>query len=288
MLDTDQLRSFLAIVDCGSFTRAAARVNKTQSAVSMHMRRLEEQLGCALFVKEGRAARLTSEGERLIDFARRIMQVEAGALAALSRKALRGAVRLGIPDDYAEVYLAEILTSFNRRHPAVEVTVVCENSVELLAQVRANALDVALLTEIVGADDIQVIREDELVWAASRRFDPPKDAPLPLALGSPNCIWRRAAQSALEAHGGRATRVLFLSKNYSAMNSIARAGLAATVLPAGMVGADMRILGKESGLPRLPISRMGLVRSPGLATPEVAALIEAIRTAVEPAKRDAA
>ena len=109
MLDTDQLRSFLAIVDTGSFTRAAERVHKTQSAVSMHIRRLEEQLGCALFVKQGRGARLTDEGERLIEFARRIVQVEAGAFAALSRNGLRGAVRLGIPDDYAESFLADIL-----------------------------------------------------------------------------------------------------------------------------------------------------------------------------------
>ena len=90
MLDTDQLRSFLAIVDSGSFTRAAERVHKTQSAVSMHIRRLEEQLGCALFVKQGRGARLTAEGESLIDYARRIMQAEAGAVAALSRKGLQG------------------------------------------------------------------------------------------------------------------------------------------------------------------------------------------------------
>ena len=109
MLDTDQLRSFLAIVDSGSFTKAAERVHKTQSAVSMHIRRLEEQLGCALFVKQGRGARLTEEGERLIEFARRIVQVEAGAFAALSRKGLRGAARLGIPDDYAEI--------FSGRHP---------------------------------------------------------------------------------------------------------------------------------------------------------------------------
>src|SRR5260370_24466752 len=80
MLDTDQLRSFLAIVDTGSFTRAAERVNKTQSAVSMHVRRLEEQLGCTLFVKQGRGARLSEEGEKLIDFARRMIQIEAVAL----------------------------------------------------------------------------------------------------------------------------------------------------------------------------------------------------------------
>src|SRR3984957_16699766 len=134
MLDTDQLRSFLAIVDTGSFTKAADRVHKTQSAVSMHVRRLEEQLGCVLFVKHGRGARLTAEGERLIEFARRIIQVEAGALAALSRKGLRGAVR------------PEILSRFNRRHPLVEVSVACESSIELAAQVAAGALELALVT----------------------------------------------------------------------------------------------------------------------------------------------
>ena len=89
MLDTDQLRSFLAIVDTGSFTRAAGARHKTQSAVSMHIRRLEEQLGCALFVKQGRGAKLTSDGEQLIDYARRIMQAEAGAMAALRARGSR-------------------------------------------------------------------------------------------------------------------------------------------------------------------------------------------------------
>ena len=128
MLDTDQIRSFLAIVETGGFTKAADRVNKTQSAVSMHIRRLEERLGCALFVKQGRRARLTEDGERLVDHARRMLQAEAGALAALSRKGLRGQVRLGIPDDYAEAFLAEILARFTPRHPMVEVTAICDGS----------------------------------------------------------------------------------------------------------------------------------------------------------------
>ena len=205
MLDTDQLRSFLAIVDSGSFTKAAERVHKTQSAVSMHIRRLEEQLGCALFVKQGRGARLTAEGERLIEFARRIIQVEAGAMAALSRKGLRGAVRLGIPDDYAESFLAEILSRFNRRHPLVEVSVVCEASIELAAQVAAGALELALVTaggssrEVAGFHGFELLREEPLVWAAAERFRIEEGAPIPLALASGTCVWRRAAEDALAA-----------------------------------------------------------------------------------------
>ena len=165
MLDTDQLRSFLAIVDSGSFTRAAERVNKTQSAVSMHIRRLEEQLGCVLFVKQGRGAKLTAEGEELIEYARRIMQAEAGAMAALSRKGLQGSVRLGIPDDYAEAFLADILTRFNHRHPLVEIAVTCENSIELAALIHAGALELALVTDHEGLTGFEVIREEPLRWA---------------------------------------------------------------------------------------------------------------------------
>jgi DNA-binding transcriptional LysR family regulator len=287
MLDTDQLRSFLAIVDCGSFTRAAERVHKTQSAVSMHVRRLEEQLGCALFVKHGRGARLTAEGERLIEFARRIIQVEAGALAALSRKGLRGAVRLGIPDDYAESFLAEIVARFNRRHPLVEVSVVCEASMELAAQVAAGALELALVTDHEGINGLELLREEPLVWVAAERFSLEEGAPIPLALGSATCIWRRATETALAGTPGL-TRARFFSKNFTAIGTVVRAGLAATILPASMVGPGLRLLGRDEGLPELPLTRMGLIRAPGRPTEEASALAEAIRGTINTPARQAA
>lgn len=287
MLDTEQLRSFLAIVDTGSFTRAGERVHKTQSAVSMHIRRLEETLGCALFVKQGRGAKLTEEGESLIDFARRMIAIEAGAMAALSRKGLRGSARLGIPDDYAESFLADILTRFNRRHPFVEVSVVCEYSQELAAQVTAGALELALVTEFEVLHGFEVLREDELVWAASDRFHVADDEPVPLALSSVNCLWRRAADDALAA-SPRATRGLFFSKNYTAIGTVVRAGLAATMVPLSMVGPGLKVLGPETGLPELPMTRMGLIHAPGRQSEEARALADAIRGAVcEPARRAA-
>ncbi|WP_158817778.1 LysR family transcriptional regulator [Methylocapsa sp. S129] len=287
MLDTDQLRSFLAIVDTGSFTRAAERVNKTQSAVSMHVRRLEEQLGCALFVKQGRGARLSEEGEKLIDFARRMMQIEAGAMAALSRKGLSGRVRLGIPDDYTEFFLADILTRFCQRHPLVETSVVCDASMSLAPAVRARALDLAVVTDTEGMQDVEVIREDRLVWVASKRFQHAPDAPLPLALSSTICVWRKVAEEALR-NCNRATRPLLASNNYSAIAPVVRAGLAVTILPLGTVPADLRVLGPEFGLPHLPTSRMGLIRAPGHQSHEAAALADAIRATIGELKQAAA
>ncbi len=136
MLDTDQLRSFLAIVDTGSFTRAAERVNKTQSAVSMHIRRLEERLDRPLFIKHGRGTRLSPDGERLVDHARRMLQVEAAALADLTCNGLTGRLVFGIPDDYAEPFLPEIVGRFTRRHPQVELSVLCHPSTDLAERVH--------------------------------------------------------------------------------------------------------------------------------------------------------
>jgi DNA-binding transcriptional LysR family regulator len=279
MLDTDQLRSFLAIVDTGSFTRAAERVNKTQSAVSMHVRRLEEQLGCALFVKQGRGSRLSEEGEKLIDFARRMMQIEAGAMAALSRKGLSGRVRLGMPDDYSEFFLADILTRFSQRYPLVETSVVCDASISLAEPVRARALDLAIVTDTEGMRGVEIIREDPLVWVASKRFQLEADAPVPLALSSTICAWRKVAEDALRGCN-RATRSVLASNNYAAIAPVVRAGLAVTVVPLVNVPADFRILGPESGLPRLSTTRMGLIHAPGHASEEAAALADAIRETV--------
>ena len=288
MLDTDQLRSFLAIVDSGSFTKAAERVHKTQSAVSMHIRRLEEQLGCALFVKHGRGARLTEEGQKLIEFARRIVQVEAGAFAALSRKGLRGAARLGIPDGYAESFLADILARFNRRHPLVEVSVVCEASTDLAPQVAAGALDLALITDHEGLKGLELLREEPLVWVASERFQVEEGTPIPLALGSTTCCWRRATEQALTTVAAGVTRARVYSKNFSAIGTVLRAGLAATILPASLVGPGLKRLGRAEGLPELPLNRMGLIHAPGRPSEEARALADAIRETIGSEARQAA
>ena len=287
MLDTDQLRSFLAIVDEGSFTRAAERVHKTQSAVSMHVRRLEEQLGCALFVKHGRGAKLTAEGEQLVEYARRILREEAGAIAALSRKGLRGSVHFGVPDDYAEAFLSEILLRFNHRHPLVQIGVACENSIELAAMARAGAVDVALVTEFPGLDGFELIREEPLVWVVSTKFKAPAGEPLPLAQGSASCIWRRVTDEALEGRRDK-VRSLFVSRNYSAIGAVVRAGLAATALPLGLVTEGLRVLPQGDALPVLPPTRMGLIFRSGEATAEAKALAEAVRETIVASQAKAA
>ena len=124
LIDVDQLRTFIAIAETGSFTKAAEVVHKTQSAVSMQMKRLEERLGKPIFARDGRASKLTEDGDRLLDYARRIIKLNVEALAAFDDAELAGRVRLGLPDDYADRYLPEIMARFSRAYPSVELTVI--------------------------------------------------------------------------------------------------------------------------------------------------------------------
>jgi DNA-binding transcriptional LysR family regulator len=278
MLDTDQLRSFMAIVDTGSFTRAAERVHKTQSAVSMHIRRLEEQLGRALFVKNGRGVKLSGDGDRLIDFAREMLRIEASALMHVGQKGLEGQVRLGIPDDYAEVFMPAIMEGFARKHPFVEVSVICEGSLALAERVRSHELDIALVTDCAAIHDVEIVREEPLVWVAHPRFSIVAGEPLPLALGAVTCQWREMAVEALRK-AGRDFRILLVSNNYSAIEPMIRTRLAMSVLPLGAVREGMKVLGPADGLPQLPTSRMGLLFAapPGS---EALALAEMVRASV--------
>src|SRR4029453_8961868 len=146
MLDIDQLRTFIAISETGSFTKAAEVVNKTQSPVSMKMKRLEERLARPIFARDGRASKLTEDGERLLDYARRIVKLNVEAVAAFADAELSGRVRLGVPDDYADRYLPEIMARFGRVYPAVELTVICAPSIDLIVQIDAGDIDLAIVT----------------------------------------------------------------------------------------------------------------------------------------------
>ncbi len=291
MLDTDQLRSFLAIVDTGSFTRAADRVNKTQSAVSMHVRRLEERLERPLFVKQGRGTRLSPDGERLVEHARRMLQVEAAALADMTAAGLTGRVVLGIPDDYADLFLPDIVERFTRRHAQVELSVVCHPSLDIAERVRNGEVDVGVVTACAEIHGSEILREAPLCWVAGLRAGPVEEKrPLPLALSTPNCAWRQIAIDALET-AGIASRMFLTSTNYAAIAPVVRSGQAVTVLPSSVVDpATQRILEPDSGLPPLPAAQLGLLRRAGLS--DVAwALCEEVRASLASigvAMRDAA
>jgi DNA-binding transcriptional LysR family regulator len=275
LLDVDQLKTFVAIVDTGSFTRAADVVFKTQSAVSMQMKRLEERIGRAIFARDGRGVRLTEDGERLLDYARRIVHVSREALSAFADDALTGRVRLGVPDDYAERYLPEILARFSRSNPRVEVSVVCEPSNHLVGFIDRDDLDIAIITHASRKPVGEVIRQEQLLWVTSQRAVVHEEPILPLALGTASCEWRETAMAKLESIG-RPHRVLYSSCNFAAVGAAVLAGLAVTVLPESALRPGMRVLGQQDGFPPLPTCKIALLRNPGALTETAAALADHI------------
>ena len=260
LLDVDQLRTFIAIAETGSFTKAAEVVNKTQSAVSMQMKRLEERLARPIFARDGRASKLTEDGARLLDYARRIVKLNVETVAAFSDAELSGRVRLGVPDDYADRYLPEIMARFSRAYPSVELTVICEPSVDLLERIDANEIDLAIVTNCETKRASETFRRERLLWVSSNRHPTHLETPLPLALGRPSCVWRRIATEQMETTG-RSFRILYSSSNVGAVAAAVLAGLAVSVLTESGLRTGMRVLTAAEGFPELPSCRIGLVRS---------------------------
>jgi DNA-binding transcriptional LysR family regulator len=260
LLDIDQLRTFIAIAETGSFTKAAEVVNKTQSAVSMQMKRLEERIERPIFARDGRASKLTEDGSRLLDYARRLVKLNVETVAAFSDAALSGRVRLGVPDDYADRYLPEIMARFSRAYPGVELTVICEPSAELLERIDGNEIDLAIVTNCENKRASETFRRERLLWVTSNRHAIHLEEPLPLALGRPSCTWRRTAIERLESIG-RPYRVLYSSSNAGAVAAAVLAGLAVSVLPESGLRPGMRVLTAAEGFSELPSCRVGLVRN---------------------------
>lgn len=260
LLDIDQLRTFVAIADTGSFTRAAEIVHKTQSAVSMQMKRLEDRVGRTIFERDGRLSKLTDEGERLLDYARRIVRLNTECMASFNDNELTGRVRLGLPDDYADRYLPEILARFSRSNPKAEVTVMCEPTHNLIERVQNGDLDLAIITHVDRRGPSEIVRIEQLLWVTSARHGVHEESPIPLAMGRPNCGWRHSATEALES-ADRAFRILYVSWNSTAVGAAVLAGLAVSVLPESAVRPGMRILGPSDGFPALPSCKIGLIRA---------------------------
>jgi len=270
-LDIDLLKTFLAISDTGTFTRAADEVHKTQSAVSMQMKRLEDLLGRPLFARDGRAIRFTPDGERLIEYARRMVAINDEAVSAFTRPDLTGTVRFGTPDDYADRFLPEILARFSRTHPLVTVDVDCTSSSALFERVKRNEMDLALVS--FGCDIVtdEPVRREPLVWVTSVRHSVHLLDVLPLAVSHAGCEWRKMVLQALET-SGRKYRVAYSTANSNAVNAAVQSGLAVGAVPELCVRPGMRILTEKDGFPALGSFDIGLVRKLGRGSSALEAL----------------
>ena len=276
-LDLRLLRTFAVIAETGTLSRAGARVGRTQAAISLQVKRLEEIVGHTLLDRSGRGVSLTAQGTRLLAHAHRILRYHDEALAELSGKGLVGTIRFGCPDDYAVVFLPYLLRGFAREHPGVLVEVHCAHTPRLLERLERHALDLSLVSFAEREKGTTIIRREPFVWVASVGSNVLRLDPLQLALTDPDTLDHRAARRSLES-AGRAYRIAYASPSLTGLMAVVRSGQAIAVLTRTAVPDDLRVLPPESGLPVLP--SVGIALTVGVEQPNavVSAFAEHVRS----------
>lgn len=275
-LELDLLRSFLAVVDQGSISAAARRVLRTQAAVSLQMKRLEESVGAVLLERSGRGMRLTEAGERLAGYARRLMELADEAVMATGAPSAAGTMRLGVVQDIADSVLPDALARFARTHPAVRTEVVVERSTRLVDMVEAGDLDLAAAARLPRPGAMP-IRREPMLWLAAAHAPVAQWAAgeIPLATFDAPCPFRSAAIDTLDRAGLR-WRITYQSPSLSGIAAAVRAGLGVTVRTS-LTAAGLTA---SSQLPALPSAEFALYRRDSAPSLAVSRFEEALIKAV--------
>lgn len=258
-LDVALLRTFVAIVDTGGLTSAGRRVGRTQPAITHQIKRLEDLIGRTLFDDNRRKLSLTHDGEVLLEFARAILRLNAEARARFSAPDIAGHVTLGTPDLYASYILPEVLETFSRSHPNVEIELRCTRSIQLYAALERNEIDIALMTNQPDFRRGELVRREALVWVASTGSNPELRRPLPLAVLPQGSVYRNHALEALGA-AGQQWSIRSVCDSIAGLQAAVLAGLAVSVFPHCAIVPNIRCLDEADSLPRLPSIELVLHR----------------------------
>ncbi|WP_413754545.1 LysR substrate-binding domain-containing protein [Streptomyces sp. R-74717] len=250
MYDPAQLRTFLAVAQTLSFTQAARRLGVRQSTVSQHVRRLEDATGRQLFARDTHRVDLTVDGEAMLGFARTILQAHERAATFFTGTRLRGRLRFGASEDFVLTRLPEILESFRRDHPEVELELTVELSGTLHQRLAAGRLDLLLAKRRVGDTHGELVWQDALTWIGSPQLRIDLDRPVPLILFPPPGITRARALEVLEEHG-RSWRVACTSTSLSGLIAAAHAGLGVMAHSRGLIPPGLAPVPARAGLPEL-------------------------------------
>ncbi len=277
LLDLDVLRTFVAIAETGSFTTAASAVFRTPSAVSMPIKKLEDILGRSVFARDARSVTLTTDGEMLLGYARRLLAINREAVSKFVVPDIVGVVRLGSPDDYGERVLPHVLKRFAQSHPSIAVDVTIDQSVNLRRRMDDRALDLTLLTNSYRASAVgaEVLLTEPIVWAGARGGCAHLREPLPVSLWEEGCIWRAGALEAL-GREGRNYRVAYMSAHTAGQRAAILADLAVAPLPRSFLGGELVELGPRDGMPEIGNYNLAMVVAPEASAP-VNAVAEHIR-----------
>jgi DNA-binding transcriptional LysR family regulator len=264
-LDPELLRAFVAVAELRSFTRAAERLARTQAAVSLQVKRLEDRLGIVLLRRTKTRVDLSPVGEEFLPDARRILALNQQTLARLSSHKATGRVRIGVMEDYGTKLLPSLLASAAEQFPLVEVEMEIGLTARMLKRL-GTSFDAVFAMHHDGAHEGDLICREKAVWATAKDAAAEHLEPLPLALSDRDCLFRQWATQALD-ESGKAWRLAYVSTSLAAVEAIVRQGLAVTVVKGSMLGPDLRALRSGSSLPRLPSAEIRLHKAAGITHP---------------------
>src|SRR6202011_5155578 len=262
MFDLELLRSFVSVVDSGGFTRAGERVHRTQSTVSQQIKRLEDDVGQPLLNRNGKDVTPTEAGERLLSYARRLLLLAEEARDVMARPGHEGAVRLGVPEDFAAYRLTKLLAAFSRSHPTLRLDVRADQSANLKRDLERGELDLALFKRAAGEKGGIAVWPERVHWVTSKSH--PRDTrtgSVPL-IGFPvGCLYRAGAIHALES-AGRAWHMAYTSSNLAGIQAAVAAGMGLSILSEMAIQADHRVLTAKDGFAPIERTEVALVAAP--------------------------
>lgn len=260
-MDDFTLQCFLAVVDTGSFTKAAYQVKRTQSAITQQINNLEKKIGKLLF-NRGKKISLTSDGELFLIYARKISALYLEILDQFKHPELQGEIRFGVPEDFAYFLLSDVLADFSRIHPRISLNVECDLTLNLFEKFKKGGYDLVLVKMSRPEDfpnGVEVWSEP-LEWVGTKEFieSIDKTKAIPLVLSPEPCVYRAGALNALEKLGVR-WRIVYTSPSYAGIMAAVKAGLGATVCPRQMIPENLSIIKKDI-LPPLPDIHISLLK----------------------------
>lgn len=252
-MDIEALRSFLAFAETGSFTRAAKQINRTQSAFSAQMRKLEDELEVSLFQKEGRHLVLSEAGLSLRTQAQQIIGLHESTVKKIRRYQDKRPLKLGCPEDYNDNILPHVVAVLQQAKPTFSIQIYNQPSSVLRTWLDEGNLDAAIVTRAPGSEEGHWLASDQGVWIASETFELQSQSPLPLALFQADCKYHAAAIEALSKVGHN-HQLMACCNTASAQRALVKAGLAVGAMGRRSVGSDLRILDHLPPLPNVDIA----------------------------------
>lgn len=264
-IPTDLLRAFIAIIDLKGFARAGDQLGRTQSAISLRMKRLQEIIEAPLFTKEG-GTQLTEEGEIVAGYARQILALNDGMLVKLARRESGGRLRLGMPNDYADHFLPRLMSGLGAEDNGLAFDVVCGLSHELLQGLRDDLYDIVIaMTPDGPAQGAFMTWREHLVWVGQSAEGPDAHEPVRIVCYPEGCLYRRSMLTAMQREG-RPFSVVYVSPSLNGIGAAVSTGFGVSVLAERILPDNVQRIGPQAQLPTLADVVVGVYLNPRAQT----------------------